>query len=404
MPPRSAGAIMRHCSKMYGQVNLARKLILHIGRHKCGTTSIQRALFGNREELARLGFFYPMPHKPEIAHHWVANALSDKRFGLSSDSLLRQNVNYVLQGRRETTPLKVAPEMLKRILWLTRSGRLFGLQPAHSNSSSATTPGRSIETHNRRIHADKTELEAFRQSLLDADQECAVVSSEAFQNCTPGEVGRYFKGIEVHPVCYIREQATYLRSSYAQRIHASYYSGSVEEYFHTVFHADYQKFVREWRRAFRGRLNVRRFELDELHKGNVVIDFLAKVLGLKPGQYQAFQLPEAENPSLSATMLAFKLKLNREGYRMEPRVYRLLITLESKDAVPYQIPADLAASVRSRYRRSNEALARELCPGEPLFSIPDTAPLTASTELTEHEFQALLQTFEEAAPGCIRRG
>ena len=50
-------------------------LILHIGRHKTGTTSLQHFLHANREELRKYGIIYPEPIEAVAAHHGIAIAL-----------------------------------------------------------------------------------------------------------------------------------------------------------------------------------------------------------------------------------------------------------------------------------------------------------------------------------------
>ena len=54
-------------------------LILHIGRHKTGTSSIQHFLHDNREELKARGVIYPRPVGAAAAHHGIALALAASR-------------------------------------------------------------------------------------------------------------------------------------------------------------------------------------------------------------------------------------------------------------------------------------------------------------------------------------
>lgn len=357
----------------------------------------------NREEMARLGFYYPETAKGEIAHHRIGNTLADVRFMLPSDSLARENIRYVVQGARGKPPLKAAPEILKRLLGLLRSGRLLGRASDKLRVDFTYGAIGAPATHNRRGIATEEELEAFRQSLRDADQEWAIVSSETFQNCrSPGKVHRFFRDFKVYPVCYIREQGAYLRSSYAQRVQASHYGGSLEEYYRDSFSADYSSFLDKWSHSFGKRLIVRRFERDKLHQGDVIHDFFTQVLGLKPEQYQHFRLATSENPSLSATMLAFKLRLNREGYSMEPKIYQLLISLDAPDAKPYQLTPEFLSRIREQYRDSNTAVAKRFFRGEELFSIPGEVQADPLPELEEQAFEELLRAVEQASPGCIR--
>ena len=52
-----------------------RSVLLHIGPHKTGSTSIQVTLTANRPTLEQAGFAYPDVGKPDIAHHDLANEL-----------------------------------------------------------------------------------------------------------------------------------------------------------------------------------------------------------------------------------------------------------------------------------------------------------------------------------------
>jgi hypothetical protein len=106
-------------------------------------------------------------------------------------------------------------------------------------------------------------------------------------------------------------------------------------------------------------------------------------------------------------MLAFKLRLNREGYRLAPKIYQLLVSLDPPGATPYRLPENFLSGVRDTYRYSNEAVARKFFPGEELFNIPGPTQSTPGQnlgmDLDEGEFQSLLLAFEQAAPGCITR-
>lgn len=49
------------------------RLILHIGRHKSGTSSLQQFLFDNSDRLESLGWYYPASSNGKIAHHDLAS-------------------------------------------------------------------------------------------------------------------------------------------------------------------------------------------------------------------------------------------------------------------------------------------------------------------------------------------
>jgi hypothetical protein len=54
------------------------RLILHIGRHKSGTSSIQHWLKSNCEALLDYGVIYPLAGRKGIAHHELASTLNPK--------------------------------------------------------------------------------------------------------------------------------------------------------------------------------------------------------------------------------------------------------------------------------------------------------------------------------------
>ena len=75
----SIGRRWRHDAGLSVAFSRALKVVLHIGRHKTGTSSVQRYLSKNREALKRDGVLYPdlgiLSGRIEIAHHELAHAL-----------------------------------------------------------------------------------------------------------------------------------------------------------------------------------------------------------------------------------------------------------------------------------------------------------------------------------------
>ena len=54
---------------------MKKKMILHIGRHKSGTTSIQSTFFSNKSELQRVGIYYPEMGTRGGAHHLISERM-----------------------------------------------------------------------------------------------------------------------------------------------------------------------------------------------------------------------------------------------------------------------------------------------------------------------------------------
>ncbi|MGV6852729.1 MAG: hypothetical protein ACWA5R_11220, partial [bacterium] len=52
-----------------------KKVILHIGTPKTGTSSIQRWLYQHSETLLELGILYPRTGRQGVAHHLIARVI-----------------------------------------------------------------------------------------------------------------------------------------------------------------------------------------------------------------------------------------------------------------------------------------------------------------------------------------
>ena len=66
------------------------KVILHIGPHKTGTTSIQAFLHGNSAALRKHGFFYPQTQEDGQNHHDLVRGLRDPSTFLSTTKRIQE--------------------------------------------------------------------------------------------------------------------------------------------------------------------------------------------------------------------------------------------------------------------------------------------------------------------------
>lgn len=87
-----------------------KKLVIHAGLHKTGTSAIQRFLSAHRDELGNVGFFYP-PTEPFDAHHRFASRLNITKTNLPEAI---KDVNRTLTALRdmsEHNTLLISSEM-----------------------------------------------------------------------------------------------------------------------------------------------------------------------------------------------------------------------------------------------------------------------------------------------------
>lgn len=188
--------------------------ILHIGRHKSGTSSLQAYLAGHPERLAAEGILYPRAGRQGIAHHAVAGVLQQR--AMREDP---QRADATLRQFRQDL------------------GRELG--------------GRS----ERRV----------------------LLSSEAFQNARAEDVAAAFDPRRSSVIVYLREQADYLVSSYQQVVHARQHAAELAAYGNGTG-VDYDHFLAGWEAAWPGgALQVGVYARQALLRSNVIDDFFARL-------------------------------------------------------------------------------------------------------------------------------
>lgn len=188
-----------------------KRLILHIGRHKTGTTSVQLFLNRNQEALRAQNILYPQSGRdvsagqsPEnrAAHHKIALCLSSA--DPSSDEYLRA----------------FAAE-------LTKESR---------------------------------------------DYSTIILSSEAFQNVSDmSRVANVFEGYSIEAIGYLREYLSYVASAYAQEVKGSNLVADFE-FFEQKFSLNLRRFIDRWS-SVANKTTWRLYNRSALHNGDIVSDF-----------------------------------------------------------------------------------------------------------------------------------
>jgi hypothetical protein len=185
------------------------RFVLHVGRHKTGTSSLQWALAGASEALKDSGVLYLASGRKALAHHEVALALTRKR--------------------RQEAP-----------------------------------------TESRQFIAEFQEAMAKEAAGWQGK---VLLSSEAFQNAVPAWVGEVFRPSRTQVVVYLREQVDYLVSSYLQAVHARAIVDTLADFSersHIDYRVFLKKWSDVYGRA---QINARVYARDQLLEGSIVSDF-----------------------------------------------------------------------------------------------------------------------------------
>ena len=320
-----------------------KKVILHIGRHKSGTSSLQNFLVRNRLLLEQYDYLYPHVGISSVAHHQIANAFSQKNvIELGATSILESEL-----------------------------------------------------------------ITAFRAELATTTATSIIVSSEKFTACNPRLMKELFAGYEVEVVMYLRDQLSYLASAYAQIVHADTITESIENYYETFLtrNIDYWKFIERWEAVFGNNVKVALFDREALHEGDIVKDFLWRFTSVDLANQSLQALVKDHNPSLGGSLLIYKLYLNR--YLPHPAVknshlYHQFSRMASdkKLSGKFKITRDIASRLIEQCNASNQKVASNYFDGKPVFSAKaEDFPLRQEELLSREQFIYISEILTREVPG-----
>jgi len=308
-----------------------RNIILHIGRSKTGTTSLQNFFYQNTEWLYNNGYEYPEIYRPKVAHHFLSRQFNRKALKSLTDTEIKKLI-----------------------------------QDARNNILENTT-------------SDKTIL----------------FSSEGMQACNPKIIRRIFneKYFNVKIVCYFRDQISFLSSSYTQGIHESFKTHHPEEYIRSA-NPNYYEFISGWKNCFEN-LIVRNFSKKSLINEDIVDDFLNQVLSLRrpdkrimnsnpslSRRYLAFKLMLNKKHEEGSITIPKELNL----YKLLGEVSRL------DDSGKFMLSRLDAEYIFEKYEDSNKMFFSEYMPDENIYKFDNNYIDQKFYDMTENEFDNIYET------------
>lgn len=307
-------------------------VILHIGRHKTGTSSLQVYLDKNPNLLLSNDYIYPRMFYRVNAHHIIGEGLkksiTDK---LSKTDLTELTYNY----RRKIV--------------------------------------------RRFKHRKKT----------------LIFSSEAFQNCDPKVIRQVFnpKMFNVRVICYFRDQVSYYCSAYNQRAHANLFYDDVKRFYSQAFDGNYMQFADNWS-SFFPNFECRVFERKQLYQNDIVSDFYHNVLNIETTELSTEQSNPSLSRRYLAFKLKLNEHISEGSLTLqmnEKHLYRILGELSNADdSGKYTLPSDLADSIKERYTDSNKLFSQKYLKNLEL-NFPESTTSLPDYKMDNAEFEAILE-------------
>jgi hypothetical protein len=280
------------------------KLLLHIGTHKAGSSTIQHLLWHNRERLQKEGFLYPQMPNGQVGHHDLAWAIRSSTGG--------------------RTPRQVDRAILTKLNQkLQRSGCHTAIISSEEFEF-ATTPDQ-LRMIRKQLPADLTQI-----------------------------------------VVYLRRQDKYLVSEYGQHLKMpeTRFSGSIHDFYMRYNFANrfnYMRALTRWANVF-GAENVivRPFEPGQFANGNL-LDDVRETFGLADSGLEA--PPNLTvNKGLSGPACVLLSHANRHD--LDPDAHRRLVDLiyrheERLAAAPFELLSSRnIADLMAQFADSNAKVAQ----------------------------------------------
>lgn len=306
-------------------------IVIHVGTHKTGTTTLQRFASSHREQLRERGLWYPTYDEIGLfghyAHHHLAFAMSDNDHKKLSEKDARRFIEHIAKKRRSNEKVLLSAEPLYR---LTLGG------------------GRSVHR--------------FRSS--------SAAYWEARDRFVAG-MREFFPLDDVEILICLRRQDRFARSVFQERVKVTKFNDSFSTFLHkdrSIF--DYLGQIDVYARYF-PKVKVAIFEnlvaTGDLH--SAFFDLLGIDISFSEKR-------PVVNPSLPLEFVEFKRLLNRT--EIDPELAKKfgekLLALAQSDAVPLDRSLDWLslqeiAGFQGSFERDNEVLRSRYAPAldAPLF-------------------------------------
>lgn len=278
-----------------------KKLYLHIGLPKTGSSSIQYFLYKNRAILSQQGLIYPDIMSHGYGHHLCAHYFS-----------------------------------------------------ANPNS---------VPVHIKLQLPDKIEMRRHMADLKYLSHPEILLSSEAFRKANPGKLRDYLMGFDVQIIVFLRRQDHWIESSYNQdyKIRSSHNYGVDEHIARISLMLDYDEFLKPWENAFsKDAITVVPFEHRTFANGleRHFIEIIGKIWD------DRFELPGRVNSRLNRDCAEF-LNLQVERDRSHKSKYHKLIALleeytalkDDYQRYRYVMPPQKRLDLVNAYEASNRRVA-----------------------------------------------
>ncbi len=286
---------------------MKKRLFLHIGFHKTGTSALQEYLDDNRKQLIELGIFYPK----------------------SYSGLFPGNVD--LSWAFDKTP------------------------PSWS----------SVNTTNKNII-----IEYYKTQIEKTNCETVIISSEDFvlldsQSDSIEKLKKFFINFDVKIIAYVREPIEFILSLYSHAVRSRSINCSLKRYIAEKYSfraADYPTRLQPWIKIF-GRKNVivKKYSTAEFVNNNLVDDFFAAT-GI---EVEVDKTMNRSNIGIHPWLIQPYIEISSANIDENKKIKKLRelsllgLDLPKEDTLSYLLDKEEVEIIRNSYQVSRNRLKRD---------------------------------------------
>jgi len=318
------------------------EIYLHIGSHKTGTTTIQRALHLNRKTLRRQGFFLPCSGRP--------------------------NPHFAAQHN---------------LCWEIRSDRRF--DPQFGTWNDLTN---EIDKQNN-----------YEKILLSSEDFCLLSLEQILQ------VRQKLANHQAKIILYLRRQDKLLQSIWSQTIKSptnpfkKAFSTFIQANLDTPHRINYERIIADWGAVFGHENLILRVLEKESLSGHLFHDFL-NACGVPDAENYSLPKNVNESPGPKTIRLLYDIKTNwGKGNHRDPLIYLFALVNAFAEHAGWNdqrlnlVDQQIFDGISALYADSNAQIARRFFQRDALFLEPFRASRLTPLEnyaLSEAEWRALL--------------
>ncbi|QOP42672.1 hypothetical protein FJR45_01385 [Sulfurimonas sediminis] len=276
-----------------------KKLFIHIGTGKTGTTALQNFLNNNNKLLQKkYGITYAQTCIQDNAHHQLCTNFNKKEIDIT----------------------KIVPKRLEKLIQ----------------------------------EAKDSESDIF----IISSEYFPGVTEEEIKNIYIKTLNKYF---EIHIIVYLRRQDEYLESWFAQLIKTERYSANIYNTMSSLEHAglfDYYNMIKKWNNYIdKKNIHVKIYEKNQFYKGNIFNDFMSIFNAEDISEFSI--LKSDPNPSLTRDQaLLIKAFYNAGLEHLMDDVIKKPFSFKLSHSNKFLSPEERTKLVL-KFNKSNEKVAKE---------------------------------------------